>query len=114
MVDKKAMDQAIDSAVKTERSRQQAITDAREEVRPMVGALKQAFDSAEGVYQAALTVLGVADADKITGVPALKAVLNAQRQAAQPRKSNAPAMDAAASKSIAERFPNAARIKISA
>jgi hypothetical protein len=114
MVDKKAMDAAIDAATKAERKRQQDIAEAREEVRPVVGTLKQAFDSAEGVYQAALTVLGVPDADKITGIHALKAVLGAQRQAAQPRKPALPAMDAAHSKSIAERYPNAAKIKISA
>jgi 8-oxo-dGTP pyrophosphatase MutT (NUDIX family) len=116
MVDKKAMDQAIGAAVKTERQRNQDIADAREEVRPFVGALKQAFDSAEGVFQAALGVLGVADADKITGVPALKAVLKAQRPTGAGPVLPKPAIatDAAVQKSLAERFPHAARIGISA
>jgi 8-oxo-dGTP pyrophosphatase MutT (NUDIX family) len=114
MVDKKAMDQAIEAATKTERKRQQDIADAREDVRPLVGSLKGAFDSAEGVYQAALGVMGVADADKITGIPALKAVLKAQR----PQGGQAPkpslATDAKVEDDLAKRFPHAARIKVNA
>ena len=113
MVDKKAMDQVLDAAIKTERKRAQDTADAREEVRPLVGTLKGAFDSAEGVYQAALGVLGVADADKITGIHALKAVLGAQKRTTATPKP-APAMDAAADKSFAERFPHAAKIKVNA
>lgn len=110
MVSKKAMDEAI----KSERKRAQDVTDAREDVRPFVGSLKNvALDSAAAVYQAALGVLGVADADKITEVPALKAVLAAQTRVA-PTHKPAPAMDAAAAKSFAERFPHAAKIKVSA
>lgn len=110
MVDKKAMDQAI----KGERERAQGVADAREEVRPFVGSLKGAFDSAEGVYQAALGVMGVADADKITGIPALKAVLKAQRPQGVPAPKPSMATDAAVAKSLAERFPHAASIKVSA
>lgn len=114
MVDKKAMDSAITAAVSTERKRQQDIADAREEVRPAVGTLKGAFDSALGVYQAALGVLGVADADKINDLTACKAVMKAQK----PQGSQVPApkiaTDAAVEKSLAERFPHAARIKVSA
>ncbi|MCC8963763.1 DUF2213 domain-containing protein [Bradyrhizobium sp. Pear76] len=118
MVDKKAMDQAIDAAVKSERNRLQATADAREEVRPFVGTLKGAFDSAEGVYQAALGVLGVADADKIDSLPALKAVMKSQRNPQGAYDSALPkrpmATDAAVEKSLAERFPHAANIKVSA
>jgi hypothetical protein len=116
MVDKKAMDQAISAAVKAERDRVQAAVDAREEVRPYVGTLKGAFDSAISVYQAALGVLGVEDADKIDSIPAAKAVLRSHKQ---PGNGNPPprppiATDAAVAKSLAARFPHAASIKVSA
>lgn len=115
MVSKGAMDAAITAAVSTERKRQQDIVDAREEVRPVVGALKGAFDSALGVYQAALGVLGVADADKIDSVIACKAVMKAQKpQGAGPSPAPKIATDAATAKSLAERFPHAAGIKVSA
>ena len=110
-------DSAIGAAVKAERDRAQATADAREEVRPYVGALKGAFDSAIGVYQAALGVLGVADADKIDSLPALKAVLNAQHRAGSgstvtPKPTMA--TDAAVAGDLAKRFPHAANIRVSA
>jgi len=111
----KAMDAkingAVTEAVKAERKLQNDIAAAREDVRPHVGALKGAFDSVDGVYQAALTVLGQEDADKITGVPALKALMQAKTAVASAPKPK-PAMDAAATKSFAERFPGAARISV--
>jgi 8-oxo-dGTP pyrophosphatase MutT (NUDIX family) len=110
----KAMDAKIDAAVKAERKRAQDTAEAREEVRPYVGTLKGAFDSAEGVYQAALGVLGVADADKITGIPALKAVLAAHQSRNTVAAKPSMATDAATQKSLAERFPHAAKIKVSA
>lgn len=117
MVDKPTMDAAIDAAVKAERKRWQAIADAREEVRPYVGALKPAYDSAEGVFQAALGLLGVEDADKITGVPALRAVLKVQTKAGDRARSNSTptvTMDSAQTESFSKRFPHAAKIKVSA
>jgi hypothetical protein len=110
----KAMDAKIDAAVKAERKLANDIAAAREDVRPHVGALKGAFDSVDGVYQAALTVLGVEDADKITGVPGLKAVMAAKVSAAAPPKPKSIAQDAAATKSFNDRFPHAAKIKVSA
>lgn len=109
----KAMDAKIDAAVKAERKLANDIAAAREHVRPHVGALQGAFDSVDGVYQAALTVLGVEKAEEITGAPALKAVLDAKVTAA-PKAKPVPAMDAAAAKSFADRFPGAAKIKVSA
>ncbi len=99
VMDKKAMDAAIKSAVETERATSKVAMDkaikdatdkatkdalklaqdiaaAEETARPYVGKLQLAFDSAEGVYKAALEAIGV----KIEGIhpSAYKAVLEAQ------------------------------------
>lgn len=118
MVTKGAMDTAIAKAV-TEATAKvttnaRETLEAREAVHPFVGKLPLALDSAVGVYQSALGVLGVEDADKINDLGALKAVLKAQTvpsaQTVKPRI----AQDAATTKSLAERFPHAATIKVSA
>jgi chemotaxis protein histidine kinase CheA len=61
--DKKAMDAKIqlatDEAIKRERDNQRAIVKAMNVVRPVVGELEHAFDSAEDVYKAALKMRGV-------------------------------------------------------
>ena len=119
MVTKKAMDEAISKAVTAATT---AVTknatetlEAREAVHPFVGKLPIALDSAIGVYQSALGVLGVEDADKINDLGALKAVLKAQTvPGTAPAKKPSHALDAAATKSLAERFPHAASIKVSA
>jgi hypothetical protein len=118
MVTKKAMDEAIKKAVTDATT---AVTknatetlEAREAVHPFVGKLPLALDSAVGVYQSALGVLGVEDADKINDLGALKAVLKAQTVPGTTTTKPKPAMDAAAAKSYDERFPGAAKIKISA
>jgi uncharacterized protein len=117
MVTKKAMDEAIAKAVTdatTAVNKNATETlEAREAVHPFVGKLPLALDSAVKVYQSALGVLGVEDADKIADLGALKAVLKAQTVPSAVTKPK-PAMDAAASKSFAERFPHAAKIKVSA
>lgn len=117
MVTKKAMDEAITKAVTeatTAVSKNATETlEAREAVHSFVGKLPLALDSAVKVYQSALGVLGVEDADKIADLGALKAVLKAQTVPSAATKPK-PAMDAAATKSFAERFPHAAKIKVSA
>jgi hypothetical protein len=111
----KAMDEKIDAAVKGARKLANDIAAAREDVRPYVGALAGAFDSVEGVYQSALTVLGVEDAEKIEGVHGLKAVLKTHSpQGAAPVKKPSIAQDAASDESFAKRFPGAAKIKVNA
>jgi len=64
MVTKPAMDAAIQAAVKAERARALAVRDAEAFVRPFIGNIAIAQDSAEGVYKAALDCLGV----KVEGV----------------------------------------------
>lgn len=118
MVTKKAMDEAIKKAVTdattTVTKNATETLEAREAVHPFVGKLPLALDSAVGVYQSALGVLGVEDADKINDLGALKAVLKAQTVPGTTTTKPKPAMDAAAAKSYDERFPGAAKIKISA
>ena len=124
-VSKKAMDEAITAAVKTatETTTKNAVTAANQNareiveatqfVRPWVGDLSVACDSAEAVYRTALGTLGVAGADKLHR-DALKPILQAL-----PKPSDKPrarqqhlAQDAAGAKGFAERFPGADRIVV--
>lgn len=121
MVDKKAMDAAIEKAVSKAvgDAKADALKNARETreaenaVRPYVGNLAMACDSAAHVYQTALTMLGVEGIDKIDP-SAYPALLKAQSLPGTQPKKTPVAMDAAAAKSFAERFPHAAKIKVSA
>ena len=113
MVTKPAMDAAISAAVKAATDKaaktQAAIRDAERAVRPYVGDLAMAHDSAEAVYATALTTLGV----KVEGIhpSALPAILAAQPlPGAKTVVVNRVAMDSAATKSFHERFPGTANI----
>lgn len=114
MVTRPAMDAAIAAAVKaaneTAVKTQREIRDAERAVRPYVGDLAMAHDSADAVYRTALTTLGV----KIDGVhpSALRAILAAQPVPGATVKKPAVAMDAAAADGFAKRFPDAARINL--
>ena len=118
-VSKSAMDAAIaaasDAAARNAEAstiaRLNAIRAAEREVQPYVGNLAVAMDSAAAVYHFALESMGV-DAKAVTDVNALRLVLNAQPK---PGEQRAPAtvsvaMDAAAAKAHAARFPNANRL----
>jgi hypothetical protein len=111
-VDKKAMDRAILTAVKGAqdemRRTQREIREAEEDVRPYVGKLAMAHDSASDVYRTALGAMGVKDVEKLHP-DALRPIL---KNLPIPGSERRPAvtMDAAATKSYAERFPGAGRI----
>lgn len=116
MVSKPAMDAAIQAAkaqatadaIRTQRE----IRDAEEAVRPFVGSLAMAHDSAEGVYRTALTTLGAMDEAEAKTLPlaALKSVLKAQPvPGARPAQTRI-AQDSGAAQSFASRFPGADRI----
>lgn len=112
MVDKKAMDAAIESAVQSERHRQRDIREAEQAVRPYVGEIAMACDSAEEVYRQALGILGVPEA-KTIHASALPTVLRMQaKPGARPseHRAGAIAMDASAVDGFNKRFPDAARI----
>jgi hypothetical protein len=123
MVSKSAMDAALKAvettatanAVKATIAAQNALRDAEKDVRPYVGDLAMAHDSAEAVYRTALgTLPGVKlAADELKSLPlaALKAVLKSQPIPGQRKAETTPlAMDAAAADSYNKMFPNAARI----
>ena len=112
MVSKPAMDAAIEAARKQAvidgRTLAREINEAEKVVRAYVGDVV-AQDSAEGVYKAALGMLGV----KTTGIhpSAFRAVLEAQPK---PGAARAPAvaMDAASSAAIDKQFPHLARLTV--
>ena len=113
MVDKKGMDAAIAKAVtlaKDEmRNTNRAIREAEEAVRPYIGKLAIAHDSAEEVYRTALTSVGAAKAEDIKDLPlaALKVILGNVPVPGAERRPAAPAMDSAAVTSFHELFPAA-------
>ena len=110
-VSKAAMDAAIKSAVaqaeKSTMERMRSIKEAESVVRPYVGDIV-AQDSAEGVYKAALGILGVDVADVPPSAAAYRAILQAQpKPGSQPRI----AKDSAMSGDLLKDFPNATRLK---
>jgi 8-oxo-dGTP pyrophosphatase MutT (NUDIX family) len=116
MVDKPAMDAAIAKAVADTTAQvtqnQREIRDAERKVRPYVGELAIACDSAEAVYRAALTALGLGEKIKTVHASALPTILEMQPLPDRRPKAPSVAMDSAGAKSFAERFPEANRIKL--
>lgn len=111
-MDKKAMDAAIDSAVKAERRTQQGIRTALDKVRPYVGELVMAFDSADQVYRKAAELMDIPNAATIHE-SALPTLIEMQpRAGAQPTAYSSLAMDAATADDFNKRFPGASRIGI--
>jgi mutator protein MutT len=119
--EKPAMDQAtvtkmITDAVNSTKvsvlKTQREISEARETVRPHVGQLAMDAECAADVFRAALGVMGVEGADDLHAdalLPVFTATAAGKKTTAT-TKTNI-AMDAAASKSFAERFPGAGGIK---
>lgn len=109
-VSKPAMDAAIASAearvIKTHRD----IRDAERAVRPYVGDLAIACDSAESVYRHALKMLGVKGAETIHA-SALPAMLEMQPLPGARKTAPTLSMDAAAAKGFSDRFPETHRIR---
>lgn len=108
-VGKPAMDAAL-AKQKTEiLTQMRDAVEAREFVRPYVGNLPMALDSADAILRAAATNLGVQSA-KTANVDALRDLI---RYAADKSAAKGPrlAQDSAATKSYAEMFPGAGRIK---
>ena len=111
MVSKTAMDAALAANARAVEKRTidrlNGIHEAKERVFEWVGKLPQAYDSADGVYRAALTTLGFEGADKLHS-DALRPILEAQPKPGD-RRQAAPsiAQDAAAYKSFDDRFGTA-------
>lgn len=117
MVTKPAMDAAINAAseatAKRVREEQRAMFTALSDVRPYVGELSMAFDSADEVYRHSLGMLGVKDA-KTIHASALKTILGMQPKAgAKPNHVREHmAMDAATIDEAVKLAPGLANIKI--
>lgn len=108
-MDAKAVESKIAAAVKIAADQatkvQRDIYDARMEVKGWVGELAMSFDSGEQVRRHALKMLNVEGAEKLPA-EALSTVLKLVPQpGARPAHDYAPAMDAAAAKSLADRYP---------
>lgn len=112
---KGAMDKAIKLAVDAARrdaeqatiSRLRGIQAAEEDVKPYVGKLAVAMDSAEGVYKAALEILKVDVKD--VHPSAYRHILLAQTKPGDEPRPRV-AQDSAPSSEMFEAFPNAARL----
>lgn len=107
-VTKAAMDAAIAAAVQKTIENAHAVREAERAVKPWIGELAMAQDSAEAVYKLALNSLGVRIKD--VHPSAYRAILEAQPKpsGAKPRM----AVDAARAKTFAEANPDVVRIKI--
>lgn len=109
MADKKeppamdAVNKLVAAAIDKQKAEARAAAEAREAVRPFVGSVAVALDSAEAIYRSALTMLNV----KHEGVhaSALRAVLDAQKQGTA---RTAIAQDAAPNGEFLTRFPGLA------
>lgn len=107
--DKGAMDRALKDTENKTIARMNAISEAKDKVRPIVGALTMAFDSAEGVYRKALTMQGK-DAAKLKDLP-LSALEQIWDMLPVPGTKREPiAQDSASDDDYSTRFPNAAKV----
>lgn len=107
-VTKKAMDAAIRRAQDQAIANQRAIRDAERFVRPFVGDLSIAFDSADDVYRHVLEMRGI----KTKGVhpSAYRVILENLPKGQNVKQNHRLAADSAAKNSFSERFPNAAKV----
>jgi hypothetical protein len=111
-VDKKAMDAALklarDGAVSDTIAKMNAIYAAKEAVKPYVGEIAIACDSASGVYAAALKILGVDT--KGVHADAYPHILAAQQKAGEVKKPSASIAQDAAPDDLREAFPSLYRL----
>jgi hypothetical protein len=119
MVTVDEMNKAIDAVAKKMSATAIETAEAREFVRPYVGELPMALDSAEKVHRAAAKALNIEDADTIHA-SALKTIIKTCARPAGAQVLGAfdgnpsehqIAADAAGVKSFNDRFPSAARIQ---
>lgn len=108
--DRRANDAAIRNAIAANDRRHREIREAEQFVRPWVGELALAQDSAESVYRLALDTLGVDHRGKHPD--ALKDILAVQpRPGDRPMRQQQFANDSAAVSDFAKRFPNLAAVR---
>ena len=107
--DRHATDAAITSAIAAERQRGIDIREAERAVRPWIGELALAQDSAEAVYRLALGTIGVDT--KGVHPSALRHILEAQPKPGTTSGRPRLAQDAATGDAFAKRFPNLAAVR---
>lgn len=103
-----AIKTATDTALKEERQRAAQTREAERFVRPWVGDLAMAHDSAESVYRTTLTALG----EEIKGVhpSAFKSILQRIPKPGKQAQDESLGMDAASTTDFAKRFPDAMKV----
>jgi 8-oxo-dGTP pyrophosphatase MutT (NUDIX family) len=111
MVTKDSMHKEIKAATEKLQRQMREARDAERFVKPWVGEIAMAHDSAEGVYRATLKMLNVKDADKMHR-DALLPVLTAQPQLSAKKNTTTTtvAMDAATTNDYESSFPMTSRI----
>lgn len=108
------VDKIVASAIATERKRNGKTQEAREFVRPYVGDLPMALDSAEAVYRAAATALDIEDADSVHASALPTLIKRLGRKAGAQNLNNGGgdlANDSASIGDAYDYFPEAARIQ---
>lgn len=116
--DPRAMDEKIRDAVQAERTRIRGVAEAEKFIRPWVGELLVAMDSAEDVYKRALTMQGVKGLDKIHP-SAYRALLEAQPKPGARNRDHhtgtgAMGMDSSSRETAVKYAPGLERIRIGA
>lgn len=106
--DAKAMDAAIAEAETRVIARMTAAAEAREVVRPFVGNLSLALDSAAGIYEAALKIKGVDTSD--VDPSAFRSMAQKMLPALTQQRKDTPVFDSAASAGLDAMFPALGRI----
>jgi hypothetical protein len=109
MVTKEAMDSAIATAIAERDQQNRQALEAREFVRPIVGNVSLALDTAEDILRTALQMRGVSVKDFPANTPAsaYRAILQNLPNGRESTRSYA--MDSTAARSFSERFPEANR-----
>jgi hypothetical protein len=103
-----ALDAAVRSAGTSTIARYGALLEAKQDVEPHVGKIAIACDSAEAVYKAALTSMGIPTAGIHSSAYRLLFQTHRRNRA---NGLSRPAMDSAAVDSYAEMFPGAIKAK---
>src|SRR5262249_6347299 len=108
-MDQAAVQKLIDDNRKSERARFAGVREAERVVRPWIGDIAIAQDSAEAVYKLALDSLG----KNVDGVhpSAYRAILEMLPKPGEATERQFVAMDAAQSKDFSERYPGAGSLK---
>jgi hypothetical protein len=110
-MDAATVDQRVADAIAANNRKHQDIAAARDAVRPVVGDVSVAMDSADAIYRMAFDHLGIDHKGIPKDSPAsvLRTLLDTAQAAAAPRKQLA--MDSGPNTSFAKRFPDAPRVR---